>query len=83
MDLGEVLSERSKGERTKVWRVQELGPESRGDKGPYLSVNAHTIEADQGLDLRELTEKKLVEYIDCRNERGQRRYDYPHHGGSF
>ena len=86
VDLGEVLGEGSRGEKTKVWKVRREGPAIRGDKGPYLSVNAHSIEVDQGLDMRELTGKKLVEYMDCRSPWDSTepvRYDYPYAGGSF
>lgn len=68
-----------------VWRVVD-DPDARDGKGPYLSINAHTIEVDQGLDMRKLTDDKLVMYVDCRgqdDEHGLQNYEYPHAGGSW
>jgi len=84
-DLDAVLGSQGKSEgekKTSVWMVKD-DRDARGGKGPYLSINAHTIEVDQGLEMRKLTEDKVVQYIDCRESVGDLRYDFPHAGGSF
>jgi hypothetical protein len=58
------------------------------DMTHYLSVNASTIDSGQeGLDLREWTEKKWVMYLDCLPEdtRGwvDGTYERPYPGGSY
>lgn len=71
--------------KTKAWRVVD-DPDARDGKGPYLSINAHTIDGDQGLDMRKLTDDKLVMYVDCRGESEEQEspnYEYPHAGGSW
>ena len=53
----------------------------------YLSVNAYTIEPGQeGLDLREWTEKKWVEYLNCLGLEGEEQeasFDRPFRGGGY
>lgn len=62
----------------KAWR-----PRRGGDV--YLSVNGHTIDTDQeGFDMRVLTEKKQILYVDCLSEpEGPATYERPHKGGSY
>jgi hypothetical protein len=53
----------------------------------YVSVNALTIDQDQlheqSLDLRHLVDQKEVEYMDCKESKGDERYTYPHDGGTW
>ncbi len=67
----------------KVWR-----PKRGDDPKPedhYLSVNGHTIDSDQdAFDMRVLSEKKQVLYVDCLSEpEGPSSYDRPPHGGCY
>ena len=65
-----------------VWRPKAEGWDAQGQH--YLSVNAYTIDAAQeGLDLRELTEQKGVMYVDALNEKDEDRYERPHVFGSY
>lgn len=61
-----------------VWRPR------RGDD-VYLSVNGHTIEANQEeFEMRVLTEKKQVLYVDCLSDpEGPATYERPHNGGCY
>lgn len=69
-------------EKTKVWRPDEVGWEEEAEtRHSYLSVNAHTLDQPDGLDLRQLTEKKWILYIDCLEFKGEGQYDYPYPGG--
>lgn len=67
----------------KVWR-----PKKEGWQG-YLSINAISLDAGQeGLDLREWTDKEWVMYIDLLDLKGDGnmatpRYDVPHEGGMY
>jgi hypothetical protein len=50
----------------------------------YLSVNAHTLEPGQeGLDLREWTEKGWIAYLDMKDQVGESRLGEPHEGGIY
>jgi hypothetical protein len=49
-----------------------------------LSVNASTLEPGQeGLDLKEWTEKGWIAYLDYKYEVGERRLRKPHDGGMY
>lgn len=62
VDLGEILEGKKNGKTTKVWKLK--APKVKGIK-EYVSVNATSLEPGQeGLDLREWTEKGWVVYID-------------------
>lgn len=73
------------GGAARVLRVDmdALQPPQKG----YLAVNAPTVDQDQAggedLDLRELVDKRLVEYLDCKEEKGEDRVEYPHKGGTW
>jgi len=76
-----------KTEMRKVWspkgKTQDGWIEGSGF-GNYLSVNATTLEGKQeGLDLREWTESKVVCYLDCLDETEDNRYERPHVGGCY
>lgn len=70
-----------------VWRLDpEFWTRNRGQR--YLSVNALTIDHEQpedgqGLDLRKLVDSKWLEYLDCKDDLLEPRYDYPHEGGTW
>lgn len=72
-------SEAADNKPVKVWRPK------RGGDQTYLSVNGHTIDANQaGFDMRILTEKKQVLYVDCLSEpEGPSTYDRPPNGGCY
>ena len=58
VDLAQVLGGEESGELTKAWRVKE-----EKEVYTYVSVNAVTLEPGQeGLDLREWTEKGWIMY---------------------
>lgn len=80
---GEVRDVEIEGEgMKKVWTAKREGWVE--GEGSYLSVNAATLEADQeGLDLREWTEKGWIAYLDIKNEVGEDRLRKPHHGGMY
>ena len=74
------------GQKTKVWHAvnSEAKVDGGYDSRTYLSINGYTIDAKQeGFDLREWTEKKWVEYVDCLDEKGQDTFDKPHVGGAY
>lgn len=72
------------GEKVAVWSPKRGWVE---DMERYLSVNPYTLDAGQeGLDLREWTEKKLVLYMDCLSGKGgpaDRTYERPFDGGAY
>lgn len=86
LDALEVVSrDGSKMGTHAVWKPKAEGwNEGRGGES-YLSVNGHTIDVGQeGFDLRQLTEAKVVLYLDgLMDEIGEPRYDRPHEGGSY
>lgn len=70
----------------KVWKCKSEGW-VESETG-YLSVNAVTLEPDQeGLDLREWTEKGWIAYLDTRGETLEvcepARMGRPHDGGMY
>lgn len=73
------------GSKTTVWRATYQN--GHPVHGPYLSVNTHTIDADQNLfDMRDLTEKKQVRYLDNLSDVGKTlpvRWDRPQFGGCY
>ncbi|KAK9239576.1 DUF636 domain-containing protein [Lipomyces kononenkoae] len=82
VDLEAALGKESNGKTTRVWKVD--GENWKEDQTGYLSVNANTIEPGQeGLDLRELGQKRWIQYLDCKDYTGEDRYDYPHEGGTW
>jgi hypothetical protein len=79
----EIGKEMVGGARRKVWVPKEEGwDESRGESS--LNVNAYTLEAKQeGLDLREWVEKKLICYLDCLDEVNGPDFERPHADGAY
>lgn len=74
--------EGSKTVRTKAWTIQKEGWDE-GLRSCYLSVNAQTLEPEDGLDLREIADKKWLGYLDYREMKEKQRFDSPHIGGSW
>ncbi|OGM47449.1 hypothetical protein ABOM_002600 [Aspergillus bombycis] len=75
-------------ESTKTITVWRMDPETfQEDVTGYLTINALTIDQDQphgnNLDLRQLVDNKLVEYMDWNTKKGDCRYDYPHDKGTW
>ena len=68
------------GRVTRAWRPKKGGRN-------YLSVNGHTIDGGQeGFEMRDLTEKKLVMYYDCirdGDEEADPQYERPFSGGCY
>ncbi|GIC88107.1 uncharacterized protein Aud_004498 [Aspergillus udagawae] len=72
-------------DRLSVWRMDPALYQEH--QTGYVSVNALTIDQDQpheqSLDLRQLVDQKVVEYMDCKERKGEKRYTYPHEGGTW
>jgi hypothetical protein len=75
-------------ESVKVWRPKK-GRFAEGSEGlkegevyGYLSVNAYTLDAQEGIDLAEWTEKKWVIYLDVLEQQGDS-YERPCKGGAY
>jgi len=82
VDLEAEMGRGSEGKVTRVWRCKAEGWKE-GTTG-YLSVNALTLEQGQeGLDLREIVDKKWVAYLDCKEYKEEVRFDYPQVGGTW
>jgi hypothetical protein len=70
------------GKEVKAWTCKQEGWVEA--KTGYLSVNAATLDADQdGLDLRQWTEKGWISYLDCKNGPVDPRLGKPHQGGMY
>ena len=75
----------------KAWRPKKgrfmEGKEGlkEGEVYGYLSVNAYALDAGQGLDLAEWTEKKWVSYLDALDDQGHQgdSYERPRLGGAY
>ena len=81
-DVGfeKVLGEESKGILTDVWKYKEEGW-VEGGKISYFSVNANTIESEkEGFNLKELGDKKWIEYLDVKDQVHVNHYDHQHKG---
>ncbi|EEQ33086.1 hypothetical protein McanMca71_003797 [Microsporum canis] len=74
--------EGSKKITTKAWRIEKEGWDE-GKRTSYLSINVQTLEPEDGLDLRELVDKKWLGFIDCREFKEKQRFDRPQTGGSW
>ncbi|EAW15032.1 uncharacterized protein ACLA_004460 [Aspergillus clavatus NRRL 1] len=68
-----------------VWRMDPALYQERVTG--YVSLNALTIDQDQAhgttLDLRELVDRKWVEYLDCKERKEENRYTYPQEKGTW
>ncbi|KAH7305844.1 DUF636 domain-containing protein [Stachybotrys elegans] len=76
------------GVKTKAWRPKKEGwIEGRTTHGCYLSVNGYTVDAGQeGFDLREWSEKKLVgyeDYLRSDSDRQPMSWERPYPGGAY
>jgi hypothetical protein len=80
---GEVREIETEEGKVQAWGVKRKGWDEKNRKG-YLSVNAATLDADQeGLDLREWTEKGWIYYCDRKKDVGEFRLGEPHEGGMY
>jgi hypothetical protein len=72
------------GDRTKV-KVWAVDADSwKEEKDHWLRINASTLDARQeGLDMREWHENKLVEYVNWLDETPGRTHDRPYEGGTY
>lgn len=67
----------------EVWKPVEAEKNGRAH-GTYISVNGHTIDADQGFDMRELVDNKAVIYYDYLfDEDPAPPSKTPHEGGCY
>ncbi len=83
-ELGIDLKSMGLGEPSKreLWHPKK--PWTEGRKGYYLSINANTLEPGQeGLDLREWTEKKWICYLDCLDAKEDVQFERPQRGGGY
>lgn len=68
-----------KEEKIKVWRTKTV----EGGWN-YLSINGTTLEYGQeGLNLKEWTEKGWIYYVDSRADTEKSRFGEPHEGGMY
>ena len=89
VDLSELglagLEDKYTEKVVKAWKPKTGG--GHPELGHYLSVNAHSIDANQdGFDMREWTEKKYVMYCDCLSNEADEvpaTYERPQHGGCY
>ncbi|KAF6801065.1 hypothetical protein CSOJ01_12016 [Colletotrichum sojae] len=87
VDLGALGVDSEPGKKTRAWRPRKEGWVEGKKFGSYLSVNGYSIDAGQGFDLREVTERKWVAYLDwlelhAEGSQGTR-YDRPWEGGAY
>ncbi len=74
------------GKKQTVWTAKEEGWLEGIESGTgYLSVNAATLEPDQeGLNLKEWTERGWIAYLDGKNDfLGKPRVQEPYDGGIY
>lgn len=73
---GEIRIEEVDGEKREIWGFK--AKEWEEDGSGYLSVNAVTLEPQDGLDLREWVEKGWIAYFDDSKEDGDQKMGIPH-----
>jgi hypothetical protein len=80
---GEVKEVEIEGEKKQVWSVKKEGWDEA--EGPsYFSLNAASLEPGQeGLNLKEWTEKGWIDYYDSKEDAGEYRFGEPHDGGMY
>lgn len=85
VDLAEAGVDGEKPGLVKAWRPKKEGwKEGKTKHGCYLSVNAYTVDVDQeGFDLREMLENKVIGYVDALHGTGSDRLDRPYDGGAY
>lgn len=82
VDLELLTEGKSEGKLTKVFKMVAEGWDE--DDGCYFSANAHTLERDQGLDLREWHEKGWIRYYDNSVTGDVKiRFGRPYEGGEY
>ena len=77
------VSDAEPGKITKVWRVTKTGGHPK--YGHHLLINGHLVNARQGFDMRELVEKKIVQYGDMLDDHDPKpiSFDRPQEGGCY
>lgn len=79
---GEVKEVEIEGEKKEAWTIKRLSWD--GNASRYLSINGATLEPGQeGLNLKEWTEKGWIAYCNVKNDVGEFRLGKPHEGGMF
>lgn len=81
-DEVELEVEPGKVEKTKVWRFDEEHWPEMESVDALLSINAVTLEPEDGLDLRELVDKKWLRYGNYRTK-WEGLVDQPYPGGTW
>lgn len=78
----EIEEKDGKKEKKMVWTPKREGWVEK--ETGYLTVNAVTLEPGQeGLDLRQWTEKNWIAYLDTKDKVGEARLGKPHEGGMY
>ncbi|KAK2744582.1 hypothetical protein FQN57_004187 [Myotisia sp. PD_48] len=69
--------------KTKAWKIDGRNwDEING--GCYFSINAHTLDPEDGFDLRELVENKWIKYLDClQYKESKPSFSRPFPGGTY
>jgi len=84
MGESEIKEAEVEGEAVKAWAPKKEGWVEGTSNTGYLSVNAATLEAGQeGLDLREWTEKGWIAYLGFLEEIEEARLGKPYEGGMY
>ncbi|KAJ6781234.1 hypothetical protein PWT90_05097 [Aphanocladium album] len=85
VDAKELGLPEGKNVPAKAWRA--VRGSGHPEYGTFVNANGHTIDADQAeFDMRDLTEKKRVRYVDTYSEYGKGvpgRWSRPHEHGSY
>ena len=78
------------GQEVQCWRpkketwTENLINAVTNKRRSYFSINAHSLDAKQeGLDLRDWVDQKLVGYLDCLDFEGKDSRERPHIGGTY
>lgn len=92
VDIEKWAGEKSEGRMQKVWKTTpdpdfmvEVPGKTEKKQIHYLSVNAVTLDPDDGIDLREWHDKGWIFYVDNREKKGgtKVRFGEPHPGGLY
>lgn len=81
---GELVDTEVDGKTVKAWRPKRGG--GHPQLGNYVSVNGHTIDAEQEFDMRVMSESKVVMYCDCYSdpkEEAPLTYERPQKNGCY
>jgi len=82
VDMTKVGTGNGDGKSVKAWMPIPDGWQD--EETHWLRINGTTLEPGQeGLDLREWTEKKWVGYVNYLNDEEENSYEKPHRGGMY